>query len=1341
MNEQPRRVLSFTRKQRYGIAVLGVVATAALRLALSPTLTEDFPLLFIFPIVLAAGIGGVGPGLLATTLSLLVDYLFAKPGAGILQHSVMLGLTGTIVSILLDRIRNATRAQLNVQQIINRMPGLIYVFDIQERRSVFLSPGVTEALGYDTQGPNDIDFVRSIMHPDDWPLFLDRLERLSRLPNQQTAEFEYRMRHRSGSWHWFQSRDRVFSRNEDGSVREVVGIAADITERKNADERTRFIADLNLALLPLTEPEKIMETVVRMVAEYLDVDRCGYAEVDKQTDQFTVMGDYVRGEGSSIVGRYQMSDFGDRERQILQGDRPYIVNDIEAESSPGTDLSLYQRGGIRAMVCVPLHKGTNFVARIAVHQNTPRRWSEEEISLLTTVADRCWESVERARALKTLKESDDRYRAFIENSSEAIWRYELEQPIPITLSFDEQIEMLFKYAYLAECNNAMARMYGYDGADKIRGARLRDLLVRSDPQNIALLLKLRETGRLADFESHEVDRYGNTKYFLNNLTAIVENGAVVRGWGTQRDITDQKRAADALRASEERFRLLTELSPDGIVIADTAATIHLANPSMLSMLGLPPELAATVGRNLFDFVAPEYLDHCRDCMKTLLTNSEPTTQVEAVFRREDGRTFPVEVNAVRFEWKGQSFAQIVVHDISGRKQAESEREHWSREVETERDRLRRILEQMPIGVAIATAPSGRIFFHNLEAVRLLRHPLVPSPDPLAYAQFGALHEDKSPYQPEEYPLARSLKSGEVIKAMEMRYRRGDGTETVLSVDSAPIYDSEGRMALAVVTFIDIAERRRAEEDLRESEERFAKAFRASPDSLVISRLADGVILEANDSFLAISGFERDELVGKSTLSLGIYLDPATRQRALDILKKQNFVRDLEFAMKTKSGQVRLMMFSAQPLELRGEHCWLTIGRDISEQKRAEHEREHLLLQEKVAREEAEAANRMKDEVLATISHELRTPLTSILGWAQALTTGGIPEDQTRHALEVIEKNAKSQARLIDDILDTSRIITGRLKLDAHPVEIEPIFQAAVDVVRPSAEAKRISLDVIIDGSGSVVFGDPSRLQQVVWNLLSNAVKFTNAGGRIEARLASSGDQCEISITDNGMGIEPQFLPYVFERFRQADNTSTRRYGGLGLGLAIVRHLVELHGGRVFASSPGKNRGSTFKVTLPVGPPLHPRKEESRPAELVTSQTSAPGTQDSGEKLDGVCVLVVDDDPDALEMLRYVLHSRGATVRIAASAQAALETLDQWRPDVLVCDIAMPDQDGYELIAQVRSRGEERGGNLLAIALTAYARAEDRTRALNAGYQMHVSKPVDPAELINVLANLTKHVHH
>jgi len=640
---------------------------------------------------------------------------------------------------------------------------------------------------------------------------------------------------------------------------------------------------------------------------------------------------------------------------------------------------------------------------------------------------------------------------------------------------------------------------------------------------------------------------------------------------------------------------------------------------------------------------------------------------------------------------------------------------------------------MPIGVAIAEAPGGRLLFHNPEAVRILRHPTIPSEDYRGYAQYGALHADGSPYLAEEHPLARSLLRRDVIKGEEMRYRRGDGTETFLSVNSAPIYDSEGRMVLLVVNFVDIGDRKESERALRESEERFSKAFRASPDSMVISRIADGVVLEVNDSFVEASGYTRDELVGHSTIQLGLYAHAEDRKRALAIMKEQNRVRDFEMSLKRKDGEVRLMNFSAEPLDIHGEHCWLILGRDITERKLAEEERERLLEQEKAAREDAEAANRMKDEFLATLSHELRTPLTSILGWSHMLIEGSVPEARQKHALMVIERSAHAQRELIDNILDTSRIITGRLKLDARAVRIEEVFQAAVDVVRPSAEAKRIDLQAIVEDTGDLVLGDGNRLQQVIWNLLSNAVKFTGPDGRVEARLSRVGNDVEIVISDTGMGIEPQFLPYVFDRFRQADSTSTRKYGRLGLGLAIVRHVVEMHGGRAVASSPGMGKGSTFRVTFPIASATRLQQLQSRAQETGTNGREGSVRGENCERLNGMRLLVVEDDPDTLDLLRFILDKCGATVATAASADDALTILENWDPDALISDLAMPDHDGYDFIAKVRAR--ERSAKIPAVALTAYARVEDRVRALAAGFQKHISKPVDPAELVAVMARL------
>jgi CheY-like chemotaxis protein/anti-sigma regulatory factor (Ser/Thr protein kinase) len=335
---------------------------------------------------------------------------------------------------------------------------------------------------------------------------------------------------------------------------------------------------------------------------------------------------------------------------------------------------------------------------------------------------------------------------------------------------------------------------------------------------------------------------------------------------------------------------------------------------------------------------------------------------------------------------------------------------------------------------------------------------------------------------------------------------------------------------------------------------------------------------------------------------------------------------------------------------------------------------------------------------------------------------------------VIEQNARFQAQLVDDLLDTSRIMTGNLKIDAHPVDIERVLQTAIDVIRPSAKAKRITVEIFIKDRGGTVLGDANRLQQAIWNLLSNAVKFTNEGGRIDVRLGRTDGTIELSVTDTGIGIEPDFAPWIFERFRQADSTSTRRYGGLGLGLSIVRNVIEMHGGRVSVSSPGKGRGSTFTVLLPAD--LHKfqqaQNDQVRPEPKPGDERKG---RETGLNLKGVRVLVVEDDPDTLELLRFILDRRGAEVSTAASTREALDVMERWQPTTLVSDLAMPDQDGYELIGRIRSRSSERGGNIPAVAVSAYTRTEDRIRALSAGFQMHLPKPVDPEELVATVASL------
>lgn len=384
-----------------------------------------------------------------------------------------------------------------------------------------------------------------------------------------------------------------------------------------------------------------------------------------------------------------------------------------------------------------------------------------------------------------------------------------------------------------------------------------------------------------------------------------------------------------------------------------------------------------------------------------------------------------------------------------------------------------------------------------------------------------------------------------------------------------------------------------------------------------------------------------------------------------------------------------------------------------------------------ARRQAEAANRAKDVFLATLSHELRTPLTAVLGWARLLRSTKMDEATAKHALEIIERNAESQNQLIQDLLDVSRIITGKLRLEVRPVELIPIIEAAVDSVQQAVEARAIDLNVEFETETDLVCGDPDRLQQVVWNLLSNAIKFTPKGGSVGVTLERQGSDVQIKVSDTGQGISPDFLPYVFERFRQADGSTTRAHGGLGLGLAVVRHLVEQHGGTVSAESAGEQQGATFTVNLPITAVSEPSLKTESKAGEVASQAQ---TGDTG-LLCGVRVLLVDDQPDAREMITLALGYAGAEVVTAESAQAALETLAQRKLDVLVSDIGMPSEDGFTLIRQVRSLPAEDAGNIPAIALTAYATEEDRRLALAAGFQEHLAKPVEPAELVAAVASL------
>lgn len=578
------------------------------------------------------------------------------------------------------------------------------------------------------------------------------------------------------------------------------------------------------------------------------------------------------------------------------------------------------------------------------------------------------------------------------------------------------------------------------------------------------------------------------------------------------------------------------------------------------------------------------------------------------------------------------------------------------------------------------------------------------------------------------PALRAISEGRIFGlANHTLLVAKDGREISIDDSGAPI-KSQGETLGAILVFRDVTDRRRAEH----ARTLLASIVDSSEDAIV-SKSLEGIITSWNKAAERMFGWTPDEAVGQSIVMI---IPPELRDEETMILgrlRQGKRIEHFETTRITKNGKRLNVSLSISPV--RNRHGQIVgaakIARDVTARVQAEEERAMLLASERAARERAEAASRAKDEFVAMISHEIRSPLNAILGWSQMLRQGSLDKAATTNALESIERNARAQAQLVSDLLDISRVITGKLRINARPVDITNSLESALESIRPAAEAKQIKIEVEREPYATVVTGDADRLQQVFWNLLSNAVKFTPRGGQVNVNVARQDSQLEIAISDTGAGINEEFLPYIFDRFTQADTTSARRHAGLGLGLAIVRHIVELHGGTVTAQSQGVGQGATFRVTLPVRA-LQIREPDSLPAGAPVSSLA------DDIALDRIRIMIVDDEAETRDLLRMMLASHGAELLVCPSAAEAVHQLNEWKPQVIVSDIGMPVEDGYTFIRRVRSLDSD-VRNIPAIALTAYARAEDRMRALAAGFQMHVPKPVEASELVMVIASLVKRI--
>jgi len=874
----------------------------------------------------------------------------------------------------------------------------------------------------------------------------------------------------------------------------------------------------------------------------------------------------------------------------------------------------------------------------------------------------------------------------------------------------------------------------------------------------------------------------------SGVPRYTKEGEFIGFAGSCIDIADRKQAEDAARL----LASIVESSEDAIMGKTLDGAIVSWNASAERIYGYSAD--EVKGKHI-SILSP---DDRRDELTMIfeaLKQGESIPHLETVRRTKDGHLLDVAltISPIRDEAGLVIGASTIARDITDHKRADHERSLMAAQIENERRRLKNVVANVPGVVWEAWGQpdqaSQRIDFVSEYVEKMLGY---ETDEWLSSANFwlSIVHpDDRERAAQESAAIFASGKGG----TSRFRWLAKDGRAVWVEAQSVVVCDdSETPIGMRGVT-MDITERKRAEDAQRFLAEASAllassldyETTLASVAKLSVPNLADWCVVHIvgeNGRLrqLAVVHSDPDKEEAARKLQERYPVEPdaamgvpnvlrtgraefysvvnqdrlasiARNEEVADVLRRLDLKSCMIVPLVARNRTLGVITLATAESNRYYDLNDLTLAEDLAhrialavDNARLYREaqdavaaredalgiRDELLRREHLAREQAETANRAKDEFLATVSHELRTPLNAILGWAHMLRSNKLDQTTQDRALETIERNAKSQAQLIEDILDVSRIVTGKLRLDVRPVELATVVEAAIDAVRPAADAKGIRIETILDPRAGPISGDPNRVQQIVWNLAANAVKFTGKGGRVQVRLQRAGSYVEIVVSDTGQGVSPEFLPYVFDRFRQADATSTRRHGGLGLGLAIVRHLVEMHGGTVFAASPGDGLGATFTVRLPLIVTRLEELEQPRPA---SAGSLSPGTS---LELDGLKVMVVDDEPDTREMLKIMIGRLGAEVRACASSEDAMKMLSDWKPDVIVSDIEMPGEDGYELIRKVR-RSEANSGRrpAPAVALTAYGRVEDRLRALAAGYQMHLSKPAEPAELAAVIASL------
>jgi PAS domain S-box-containing protein len=878
------------------------------------------------------------------------------------------------------------------------------------------------------------------------------------------------------------------------------------------------------------------------------------------------------------------------------------------------------------------------------------------------------------------------------------------------------------------CNAAAEAAYGYAAADLV-GQPLRLLIPpERHADEEALLARVMRGEQPAPFTTVRIAKDGRRIPVDLRLAAARDgSGAIVGVSQLARQLTSPP--SSTLQAY---LAAIVASSDDVILSKDLDGIVTSCNPAVERVFGYSP--AELIGKSIRVLIPPDRESE-EDDILAKLRRGERIDHFETVRIAKDGRLVDVSlsVSPVRDDSGAIVGVAKIARDITERKRAAAAlalQEEW----------FRVTLGSIGDGV-IASDAAGNVTYMNRTAEALTGWPLAAATNQPLGDVFRIVNEKTR--QPVENPVTLVMRSGEVVGLANHTLLIGrDGTERPITDSGAPIRNAEGRILGVVLVFRDVSEERRAEEAIAEQREWLETTLESIGDAVIATDVR-GQVVFMNPIAEHLTGWRGVDAQGRPCTEVFRIINEHTRRTVENpvtrVLAEGTVVGLANHTLLIAAdGTERPIDDSGAPIRNRDDRIVgvVLVFRDVSDRRRAEverhaasTERERLLDAERIARTEAERASRVKDEFVAMVSHELRTPLNAILGWTQLMMRSRHDPAVVNRGLDVIARNTRLQAQLISDLLDISRIVAGKLRLDVQSVALASVVNDALEVVQPEAGAKGIEIRRTLgDGIGHVA-GDPGRLQQIVWNLLSNAIKFTPGGGRIDVTLRGVDSHAEIIVADTGAGINADVLPHIFDRFHQADGSITRRFGGLGLGLSIVKHLVELHGGTVHADSPGLGKGATFTARLPTSGVID--------APDVTTPSAGVSETFHDVPLDGIRVLLVEDEADTREFVTRLLEAHRARVVAAASAADALSLFSADVPDIVVSDIGLPGVDGYDLMEQIRRRSVADGGGVPAIALTAYARSEDRTRALLAGYQAHLAKPVEPSELVATVASFVE----